>query len=79
MSGAPLAARESLAGALSVSHQVASSDLAAAAREAFVQGASEGLLVAIAAAAIGALLALRYLPARAAAQPAAESIAPALA
>jgi EmrB/QacA subfamily drug resistance transporter len=76
MSGAPQAARESLASALSVAHQVGNSDLAAAAREAFVQGASKGLLVAIAAAAIGALLALRYLPARAAAQPAPHSVAP---
>jgi EmrB/QacA subfamily drug resistance transporter len=79
MSGAPQAAHDSLAGALSVAHQLGSSELAAAAREAFVQGASKGLLVAIAAAAIGALLALRYLPARAAAQPAAESVAPAAA
>jgi EmrB/QacA subfamily drug resistance transporter len=79
MSAAPQAASDSLAGALSVAHQVGSSDLAAAAREAFVQGANKGLLVAIAAAAIGALLALRYLPARAAAQPATESAAPAAA
>jgi EmrB/QacA subfamily drug resistance transporter len=79
MSGAPQAARDSLAGALSVAHQAGSSDLAAAAREAYVQGASKGLLVAIAAAAIGALLALRYLPARAPAQPAAETLAPAAA
>jgi EmrB/QacA subfamily drug resistance transporter len=79
MSAAPHAASDSLAGALSVAHQVGSSDLAAAAREAFVEGANKGLLVAIAAATIGALLALRYLPGRAAAQPATESAAPAAA
>jgi EmrB/QacA subfamily drug resistance transporter len=79
MSGAPQAAHDSLAGALSVAHQAGNSELVAAAREAFVQGASKGLLVAIAAAAIGALLALRYLPAHAAAQPAAETFAPATA
>jgi EmrB/QacA subfamily drug resistance transporter len=73
MSDAPHAARESLAGALSVAHQVGSSDLAATAREAFVAGASKGLLVAIVAAAVGALVALRYLPARGAeAEPAHE-------
>jgi hypothetical protein len=72
MSGAPHAARESLAGALSVAHQTGSSDLAAAAREAFVQGISRGLIVAVVAAAIGALVALRYLPARTKAEPVAE-------
>jgi len=74
MSGAPAAARDSLAAALSVAHQAGSSDLAAAAREAFIQGVSKGLLVAVVAAGLGALIALRYLPARIAGQPAGEPV-----
>jgi EmrB/QacA subfamily drug resistance transporter len=60
-------ARSSLAGALSVAQQIggpSGSHVADAAREAFIHGVSKGLLVAIVAAAAGALLALRYLPAR---------------
>jgi EmrB/QacA subfamily drug resistance transporter len=66
--GAADTARASLGGALSVAHQIGGptgGHIADAAREAFVQGASKGLIVAVAAAAIGALAALRYLPARA--------------
>src|SRR4029453_8007336 len=60
-------ARSSLGGALTVAHHIGGptgNHVADAAREAFVAGASKGLLVAIVAAALGALLALRYLPAR---------------
>jgi hypothetical protein len=60
-------AGSSLGGALTVAHQIGGptgSQIADAAREAFIHGASKGLLVAIIAAALGALLALRYLPAR---------------
>jgi hypothetical protein len=60
-------ARSSLGGALNIAHHIGGptgNHLADAAREAFVAGASKGLLVAITAAALGALLALRYLPAR---------------
>jgi hypothetical protein len=60
-------ARSSLGGALTVAHHIGGptgNHVADAAREAFVTGATKGLLVAIAAAALGALLALRYLPAR---------------
>jgi hypothetical protein len=52
------------------------------AREAFVAGVSKGLLVAIIASVIGALVALRYLPARAGKAepaPAAETAAAAVA
>jgi EmrB/QacA subfamily drug resistance transporter len=62
-------ARSSLAGALTVAQHLAgptANHVADAAREAFVAGVSKGLLVAIIASAIGALLALRYVPARAA-------------
>jgi EmrB/QacA subfamily drug resistance transporter len=61
-------ARSSLGGALTVAQQIGgptANHLADAAREAFIAGVSKGLLVAIIAAAIGALVALRYLPARA--------------
>jgi hypothetical protein len=71
--GADDTARSSLGGALTIAHHIGGptgNHIADAAREAFVAGASKGLLVAIAAAALGALLALRYLPARAAAKPA---------
>jgi EmrB/QacA subfamily drug resistance transporter len=60
-------ARSSLGGALTVAQQIGGptgSHVADAAREAFIHGVSKGLLVAIIAAASGALLALRYLPAR---------------
>jgi hypothetical protein len=60
-------ARSSLGGALTIAHHIGGptgNHVADAAREAFVAGVSKGLLVAIAAAALGALLALRYLPAR---------------
>jgi hypothetical protein len=60
-------ARSSLGGALTVAQQIGGptgSHVADAAREAFIHGVSQGLLVAIIAAASGALLALRYLPAR---------------
>jgi hypothetical protein len=60
-------ARSSLAGALTVAQHIGGptgSHVADAAREAFIQGVSKGLLVAIVAAAAGALVALRYLPAR---------------
>jgi EmrB/QacA subfamily drug resistance transporter len=63
------AARSSLGGALTVAQHLAgptANHVADAAREAFVAGVSKGLLVAIIASAIGALLALRYVPARAA-------------
>jgi EmrB/QacA subfamily drug resistance transporter len=66
--GAGHAARDSLAGALSVAHQIggrAGGDLADSARAAFVQAADRGVLVAAVAAGIGVVLALRYLPARA--------------
>ncbi len=65
--GASESARSSLGGALTVAHHMGGptgNHVADAAREAFVAGASKGLLVAIVAAALGALLALRYLPAR---------------
>jgi EmrB/QacA subfamily drug resistance transporter len=65
--GASDTARSSLGGARTVAHHIGGptgNHVADAAREAFVAGASKGLLVAIAAAALGALLALRYLPAR---------------
>jgi hypothetical protein len=61
-------ARSSLGGALTVAQHIGgptANHLADAARKAFVAGASKGLLVAIIAAGIGALVALRYLPARA--------------
>ena len=60
-------AGSSVGGALTVAHQIGGptgSQIADAAREAFIHGASKGLIVAIIAAALGALLALRYLPAR---------------
>jgi hypothetical protein len=60
------AARSSLAGALTVAQQIGGptgNHVADAARDAFIHGVSKGLLVAIVAAAAGALLALRYLPA----------------
>jgi hypothetical protein len=60
-------AGSSLAGALTVAQQIGGptgSHVADAAREAFIHGASQGLLVAIIAAASGTLLALRYLPGR---------------
>jgi hypothetical protein len=60
-------ARSSLGGALTVAHHIGGptgNHVADAAREAFVTGATKGLLVAIVAAALGAVLALRYLPAR---------------
>jgi DHA2 family multidrug resistance protein-like MFS transporter len=60
-------ARSSLAGALTIAHQIGGptgNHIANAARDAFIHGTSKGLLVAIIAAASGALLALRYLPAR---------------
>jgi hypothetical protein len=66
--GAGDTARSSLGGALTVAQHIGGptgNHVADAAREAFVAGASKGLLVAMAAAALGALLALRYLPARA--------------
>jgi EmrB/QacA subfamily drug resistance transporter len=66
--GASETARSSLGGALTVAQHIGGptgSHVADAAREAFVHGASRGLLVAVIAAAAGALLALRYLPARA--------------
>jgi hypothetical protein len=70
-------ARSSLGGALTVAQQIggpAGSHVADAARDAFIQGVSNGLLVAIIAAAAGALLALSYLPARnTEAEPAPES------
>jgi hypothetical protein len=70
------AARSLLGGALTVARQIGGptgSHVADAAREAFIHRASKGLLVAIIAAASGALLALRYLPARnAEAEPAPE-------
>jgi EmrB/QacA subfamily drug resistance transporter len=75
MSGAPAAARDSLAAALSVAHRAGSSDLAATAREAFISGVSKGLLVAVIAAGLGALIALRYLPARIEHEPAGEPVA----
>ncbi|HKE80818.1 MAG TPA: MFS transporter [Solirubrobacteraceae bacterium] len=65
--GAGDTARSSLGGALTIAHHIGGptgSHIADTAREAFIAGASKGLLVAIAAAALGALLALRYLPAR---------------
>jgi Major Facilitator Superfamily len=65
--GAGDTARSSLGGALTVARHIGGptgNHVADAAREAFVAGASKGLLVAITAAALGALLALRYLPAR---------------
>jgi EmrB/QacA subfamily drug resistance transporter len=65
--GASDTARTSLGGALTIAHHIGGptgNQIADAAREAFISGASKGLLVAIAAAALGALLALRYLPAR---------------
>jgi hypothetical protein len=65
--GAGDTARSSLGGALTVAQQIGGptgSHVADAAREAFIHGASKGLLVAIIAAAGGALLALRHLPAR---------------
>ena len=65
--GASDTAESSLSGALTVAHQIGGptgSQIADAAREAFIHGANQGLLVAIIAAALGALLALRYLPAR---------------
>jgi hypothetical protein len=61
-------ARSSLGGALTVAQHLAAptaNHVADAAREAFIAGGSKGLLVAIIAAVIGALLALRYLPANA--------------
>jgi hypothetical protein len=54
-------------GALTVAQQIGGptgNHVADAAREAFVHGASKGLLVAIIAVGLGALLALRYRPAR---------------
>ena len=60
-------AASSLGGALTVAHQIGGptgNHIADTAREAFIHGASKGLTVAIIAAALGALLALRYLPAR---------------
>ena len=78
-------ARSSLGGALTVAQHIGGptgNHLADAAREAFIAGVSKGLLVAILASAIGALLALRCLPARAdAAKPAttAETTAAAVA
>jgi EmrB/QacA subfamily drug resistance transporter len=60
-------ARSSLGGALTVAQHIggpAGNHVADAAREAFIAGASKGLLVAIVAAAIGAAMAVRYLPAR---------------
>jgi EmrB/QacA subfamily drug resistance transporter len=65
--GASDAARSSLGGALTVAQQIGGptgNHIADAARDAFIQGVSKGLLVAIIAAGLGALLALRYLPAR---------------
>src|SRR5262245_3613481 len=62
-------ARSSLGGALTVAQHLAgptANHVTHAAREAFLAGVSKGLLVAIIASAIGALLALRYVPARAA-------------
>jgi hypothetical protein len=64
--GARATARSSVGGALSVAEQIggpAGNQIADAAREAFVAGATKGLLAAIIAAAIGAVAALRYLPA----------------
>jgi hypothetical protein len=60
-------ARSSLAGALTIAQHIGGPTgrhIADTAREAFIHGVSKGLLVAIIAAALGALLALRYLPAR---------------
>jgi hypothetical protein len=60
-------ARSSVGGALTVAQRIGGptgNHVADAAREAFVHGASKGLLVAIIAAGLGALLALRYLRAR---------------
>jgi EmrB/QacA subfamily drug resistance transporter len=57
----------SIGGALTVAQHLggpAGNHVAGAARDAFVHGVSKGLLVAIIAAGLGALLALRYLPAR---------------
>jgi hypothetical protein len=65
--GASETARSSLGGALTVAQHIGGptgSHVADAAREAFIQGVSKGLLVAIVAAGLGALVALRYLPAR---------------
>jgi hypothetical protein len=60
-------ASTSIGGALTVAQQIGGptgNHIADAARDAFIHGTSKGLLVAIIAAATGALLALRYLPAR---------------
>jgi uncharacterized membrane protein YeaQ/YmgE (transglycosylase-associated protein family) len=65
--GASDTARSSLGGAPTVAQYIGGptgNHVADAARETFVAGASTGLFVAIIAAAIGAVIALRYLPAR---------------
>jgi hypothetical protein len=68
-------ASTSIGGALTVAQQIGGptgSHVADAAREAFIHSVSKGLVVAIVAAALGALLALRYLPGRATEATAAE-------
>src|SRR5262245_58790134 len=72
-------AGSSLGGALAVAQHIGGptgNHVVDAAREAFVAGATKGLVVAIVAAAIGAVIALRYLPARnaEAGQPAAAEV-----
>lgn len=61
---AATAAQESVFGAIAVATQIGSTALAASARDAFVAGMHDALLVAAGGAAIGALLALAFLPAR---------------
>lgn len=62
-------AHDSLAGALSVAGHVggaAGGEIVAAAREAFIAAANRGVLIAAGVAVLGAVLALRWLPARSA-------------
>ena len=58
------AAQESVFGAIAVAGQIGSTALVASARDAFLAGMHDALLVAAGGAAIGALLALAFLPVR---------------